>query len=196
MQQLLRLGIGVLSGNLLDLAHHEVVILRSLERNTYQEESKKESKGQQTHHSAHAGPLPAADSNWAVTPVTRDGPQEVGGQQYKQGQRVQSHCQNVSKRSQRDGGTKKVFPIDSRRRGKLRWQSRYRQRRSRKARVRRSCLLLRCFYSSRNPYLRRTARRAKGKLPFNGMSATVTITLHIFHVTRASSSLANVQARA
>ena len=80
MQYLLRLGVGVLSRNLLDLAYHEVVILGPLERNAYQEESKKERKGQQTHHSAHAGPLPTANSNRAVAPVTRDGPEQVGGQ--------------------------------------------------------------------------------------------------------------------
>lgn len=43
----------------------------------------------------------------------------------------------------------------------------------------------RLFSRSGHPYLRRTAGRTKGELPFNGMSAAVAIALHTFHVTRA-----------
>jgi len=83
LQHLLGLGIGILGGNLVNLRDHDVAILGPLERNAYQEESQKEGKAQQTHHCAHAGTLSATHNKWAVAPVTRDGPDQVGGQKYK-----------------------------------------------------------------------------------------------------------------
>ncbi len=123
MQHLLSLGIGVLRGNLMDLADHSVAILSMQEDKAYQKVNQEQGKAQQTHQRAHTGPLPAADSNWAVAPVTGNGPNQVGGQKHKQGQRVQRHCENVSERGQRYGSSKEVFPIDSYRSRKLRWQS-------------------------------------------------------------------------
>jgi hypothetical protein len=84
LQHLLGLGIGILGGNLMDLTDHYVAILGPLERNSYQEKSKKESKAQHAHHCAHAGPLAPADSNRAVASVTGDCPEQVGRQKQKQ----------------------------------------------------------------------------------------------------------------
>ena len=113
MQHLLGLGIGILSGNFMDPVDHDVAVLRMLEGDGQQEKSKEEGKTQQTHDRAHAGTLAAADSNWPVAPVAGNGPNQISRQKHKESHGMKDQCQDIGKGSQRNCGTKEVFPIDS-----------------------------------------------------------------------------------
>lgn len=121
-----------------------------------------------------------------LSPVSADGPNQAGRQQDEQADRRKHDRQHSSKEGPRCGGPQKFLPCNpgSARKAGIRW---CRRRWCSCGEVCPRNLLDpgRLFSLSGNSYLRRAACRAKGELPFNGMSATVAIALHTFHVTRA-----------
>lgn len=121
-----------------------------------------------------------------LSPVSADGPNQAGRQQDEKADRRKHDRQHSSKEGPRCGWPQKFLPCNPgfARKAGIRW------RRRRYCSCGEVCLrnlldLGRLLSRSGNSYLRCAARRAKGELPFNGMSATVAIALHTFHVTRA-----------
>jgi hypothetical protein len=170
----------------MDSGEHEIAVFGGLEINGGQREEQKNPKTEQRHQSAHRGALPPAERQRVLSPVSADGPNQTGRQQDEKADRRKYDRQHSSKEGPRCGGPQKFLPCDpgSARKAGIWW------RRRRWCSCGEVCPMNlldpgRLFSRSGNPYLRRTAGRTKGELPFNGMSAAVAIALHIFHVTRA-----------